>query len=47
MLNNGLFQEMSEMREVDEVKRYESKNYQGMELLDRTSLWNMEHVWHP
>ena len=28
---------MPEIRKVEKVKRYESKNYQGRELLDRSS----------
>ena len=37
---------MPVIRKVEKVKRYESKNYQGRELLDRSSLWNVEYVWY-
>ena len=46
MTSDGLFQEMPEIRKVEKVKRYESKNYQGRELLDRPSLWKVEYAWY-
>ena len=46
VMNNGIFQEMPEIRKVEKVKRYESKNYQGRELLDRPSLWKVEYAWY-